>query len=259
MRRFLVDSPLGQIHGVEAGLVDAPPLILLHQTPRSVDEFAEVQPLLAERFRTIAFDTPGYGCSDPVAGEPSIADYAQAFAAALAHLGIERFFVLGHHTGAVIAVELAAAFPERVAGIALSGPVFLDAAMRTEIARHFKQWQIAPDGAHLLDKWQKLLSWCGDPELNQRLVVDLFRAGKASEQGHFAVANYEMERRWPLVSCPTLLVYGRHDPFADVAKSQRFRETNADCTAVVLDGGVFLPNQAPQALARAVFDWALSR
>ena len=51
------------------------PLILLHQTPRSVDEFAEVLPLLAKHHQTIAIDNPGYGCSDPVEGQPTVAEY----------------------------------------------------------------------------------------------------------------------------------------------------------------------------------------
>ena len=38
--------------------------------------------------------------------------------------------LVGHHTGAVIAVELAAAAPERAGSLVLSGPVYVDEAMR---------------------------------------------------------------------------------------------------------------------------------
>ena len=119
MKRFLCDTALGQVHGVSAGSSAETPLLLLHQTPRSIDEFAEVLPLLAAESRVIALDTPGYGCSDRVSGRPGVADYAAAVVQVLDHLGVDRVVVVGHHTGAVIAVELAAAFPDRIERVVL--------------------------------------------------------------------------------------------------------------------------------------------
>lgn len=46
------ESPFGQIHYVEAG--SGEPVLLLHQTPRSVDEYRDVVLLLGRSFRTIA-------------------------------------------------------------------------------------------------------------------------------------------------------------------------------------------------------------
>lgn len=45
VRYRYADTPLGQLHYAEAG--EGEPIVLLHQTPRSLDEFAELQPLLA--------------------------------------------------------------------------------------------------------------------------------------------------------------------------------------------------------------------
>ena len=78
MKRHLIDTTMGQVHCVTAGSGAGVPLVLLHQTPRSIDEFAEVIPLLARSRRVIAIDTPGYGASDPVPGQPTVADYANA-------------------------------------------------------------------------------------------------------------------------------------------------------------------------------------
>ncbi|MDQ1341649.1 MAG: hypothetical protein QG571_265, partial [Pseudomonadota bacterium] len=78
MKRVLCGSSMGQVHCIVAGEGAGAPLLLLHQTPRSVDEYSEVLPLLARERRVIALDTPGYGCSDRVPGQPSIADYAGA-------------------------------------------------------------------------------------------------------------------------------------------------------------------------------------
>lgn len=252
MRRRLCPSPLGIVHYLELGPAEAPAVVLLHQTPRSVDEFAEVVPLLARTHRVVAVDTPGYGCSDRPSVQPSVADYAAAIVAVLDDAKCERAWVAGHHTGGVIGVELAAAHPTRIAGLAFSGPVFVDGPTRAELARHFAQWRPAADGAHLVEKWRKFQGWTDSTALVQRMVTDVFRAGETSEFGHFAVAAYAMEARLPLVRCPGLLIYGRRDPFATRAQAAPLREALRGCREVELDGGVFLPNEVPEAWAEAV-------
>ncbi len=255
MSRFLCDTALGQVHGVTAGSAPGTPVLLLHQTPRSVDEFAEVMPLLAAERRVVALDTPGYGCSDRVPGRPSVADYACTAVQALDHLGIGRAVIVGHHTGAVIAVEMAAAFPERVERVVLSGPVYTDAAGRDELARFFKQWTIADDGSHLVEKWRKMHEWLPQPALVQRFVVDLFRAGTESEQGHFAVADYRMEDRLPLVRCPALLLYCSHDPFATPERAGPLRAAFRPCEEATVEGGVFAANENARGYAAAVLEY----
>lgn len=250
MTRSFCRTELGQAHYATAGPAAGPPLVLLHQTPRSIDEFAELIPLLAPTARVIAIDTPGYGCSDRVAGAPSIADYARAVLAVLDREGVQRAHVFGHHTGGVTAVELAAAAPERVASVALSGPIYLDESGRAALRPLFKQWHAQADGAHLIDKWQKMSGWTTrDPGFVQRLVLDVFRAGETSEQGHFAAAAYRMEDRLPLAHCPALLVYGTHDPFASPANAGTFAASFRPCRTVTVEAGIFLPNEAAEALA----------
>jgi pimeloyl-ACP methyl ester carboxylesterase len=246
---------MGQVHCVEAGVGDATPLLLLHQTPRSVDEFADVLPMLAAERRVIAMDTPGYGCSDRVPGRPDIADYAEAARDVLDAFGIDRVIVVGHHTGAVIAVEMAAAWPERIERVVLSGPVYTDAAGRAELRPLFKQWTVAADGSHLLDKWQKMAHWLPRPPLVQRFVVDLFRAGEESEQGHFAVAEYRMEERLPRVRCAALLIYGRDDPFASRERAAPLRAAFRPAREVTIGAGIFAANEAPGPFAQAVLDY----
>jgi pimeloyl-ACP methyl ester carboxylesterase len=258
MKRFFCDTRMGQVHGLAAGTGAGTPILLLHQTPRSVDEFAEVIPLLARERRVVALDTPGYGCSDRVPGRPSVADYAGAVVQALDALALERVIAVGHHTGAVIAVEMAAAFPQRVERVVLSGPVYTDAAGRAELARFFKQWEIAADGSHLLEKWRKMHEWLPRPDLVQRFVVDLFRAGTESEQGHDAVAEYLMEDRLPRVECPALLLYCSRDPFATPERAGPLRTAFKPVTETVVDGGVFAANENPEGYARAVLEYVRS-
>src|SRR3954465_13060576 len=115
-RRF-VTTPLGRIHAAMAGT--GFPVLLLHQTPRSWDEYRDVLPLLGGDFRAIAMDTLGFGDSDAAADEPSIEVWATAAFALLDALGVKEFAVVGHHTGAVVAAEMASAAPDRVRALVL--------------------------------------------------------------------------------------------------------------------------------------------
>jgi len=253
MRRHLFDSPLGQVHFIDSGDPAARPLLLMHQVPRSVDEFAEVIPLLDPYLRVIAMDLPGYGGSDRPGAQPDIGAYAGTAVALLDHLGLERAALGGHHTGAIVAVEAAAARPERVSHLVLSGPVYVDEAARQELGALFEQWHVRPDGSHLAEKWQRMAGWIGDPGLTQRCVLDLFRAGETSEWGHFAVAEYHMEDRLPAVKAPALVLSGTEDPFSQPEKNQVFTDILNDCRQTTIEGGgIFMLNQRPQEWSEAV-------
>ena len=85
-----------------------PPVVLLHESPRSSAAFIPMIEALAERFTVIAPDTPGYGGSDPLdLHRPQIADYADALKEVMDALGLERAALFGRHTGAAIAIEFA--------------------------------------------------------------------------------------------------------------------------------------------------------
>ena len=96
VRRY-IDGPSGQIHLAEAGR--GPSVLLLHQTPRSWDEFREVMIALEDCLHLIAMDLPGMGSSDQHPAGPSIENYAAAAAVVIERLQRGPIAVCGHHTG----------------------------------------------------------------------------------------------------------------------------------------------------------------
>src|SRR3954451_21904510 len=95
-RRF-VTTPLGRIHAAMAGT--GFPVLLLHQTPRSWDEYRDVLPLLGRNFRAVAMDTAGFGDSQPLPwADNSVERWAAAAFDLLDALQIGRAAVVGHHT-----------------------------------------------------------------------------------------------------------------------------------------------------------------
>lgn len=248
-------SPLGAVHFIDVGSSDGPPVVLLHQTPRSVDEFRDVIPLLATQHRVLAVDNPGYGCSEVPDHQPTVEEYADAIVTLLNHLGVSKAHLVGHHTGAVLAIDIAARHPRRVARLVLSGPPYMDQASRDSLREIAVQWRVRPDGSHMQEKWDKFMGWVDDPAIVHRVVTDILRAGETSEYGHWACADYRMEDTLPLVKGPALILVGRNDFFATNPKNAVFGETIPDAETRMLDGGVFLPAESPDAFATAVLDY----
>lgn len=253
LRRRFVDLASGPVHVARCG--QGPPVLLLHQTPRSWDEYRAVLPLLAAQgWHAIAPDTPGFGDSAPLAVPASIEAWAEAMIALADALGLERFAVAGHHTGAATAIELAAGWPDRVAAAVLSAPPLVDDAFRARRAAgpRIDHAQRRADGSHLLALWRSRQPWYppGDAELLERYVVDALRAGPGAAEGHAVVARYAMEARLPLLRCPALVI----DPLADPHAHPHARSLAAriaGCGVVEVDDGrVPLPDQLPERFAQ---------
>ncbi|MCX4583168.1 alpha/beta fold hydrolase [Streptomyces sp. NBC_01481] len=90
------------------------PVFLLHGTPGSRLGPAPRGMVLYQRgTQLIAYDRPGYGGSDRLAGR-SVADVAQDVRAIADELGLDRFAVVGRSGGAPHALACAALMPERI-------------------------------------------------------------------------------------------------------------------------------------------------
>jgi len=258
-RRF-VEVPAGTIHCAMAGA--GRPLLLLHQTPRSWDEFRDVLPLLGRNFRAIAIDTIGFGDSSrPPLGGDSIELWAEVALSLADALGIGRLSVVGHHTGAAIAIEMAAAYPDRIVAAVLSAPPLVDAEFR---ARHAGPPRVdnverRPDGSHLGELWRIRQPWypAGDIDLLERFVVDAVKAGPRAAEGHAVVARYVMETRLPLIRCPVLVIAPCADPHAYPAARPLAERIAGSRYAEVEGGRVPLPDQMPERFAELVTNFLL--
>ena len=79
-----------------------PLLFLLHQSPKSADEYRSLIEEWSNDFTIIAPDTPGYGDSDPLnADKVSIEEIAQATIELADALEVDQFGLYGFHTGAI--------------------------------------------------------------------------------------------------------------------------------------------------------------
>jgi pimeloyl-ACP methyl ester carboxylesterase len=91
-------------------------------------------------FDCYAPNMPGFGHSDdPSEKLPSIAWYANLYAALFQTLGLAKTGVhmVGHHSGAVISIEMANLYPSLVSRVCMIGPAIMSASERAELRKSF--------------------------------------------------------------------------------------------------------------------------
>ncbi|MGY6655520.1 alpha/beta fold hydrolase [Amycolatopsis sp. TRM77291] len=261
MRYGYADTPLGQLHYAEAG--EGEPIILLHQTPRSLDEFVELAPLLAPSHRVIAMDMYGFGMSaKPDPTEPqTIEMYATGLLALVDALKLDSFAVLGHHTGSFVASEVASHAPERVTAAVLSAGEYMDATARAaESEPPVDTATTQEDGSHLVHFWQdRYPSYpVGRPDILNRFIRDALAPGLDPKAGHLACSRYLMEERVALVTCPVLIIAPTDDPVS-YPHTERLRNGYPNAkhvqVAEIVGGRVPLMEERAEDVAQVVLEF----
>lgn len=272
MRRAYIDTGFGQLHyrsnslsssnsrsnsrGKDSG--DGLPLLLLHQSPSDSRMYEALAGCLGDACWVIAPDNPGFGLSDPLPGGFSVEGCASAIEQLLDDLHIEQRHLFGHHTGASIAVQLAAACPGRVSRLALSGPPLLTATLKAALPGLAAPFLEQGDGGHLLSMWQRMSAKESDapPQLVLREVISAFSAGASYQQAYCAVTEQDFEAQLRGLDIPVLVFSGT----ADVLYSQL--EPGYQCLqqgqkAEIEGAGGYVCDRQPEQVAQLLREFLL--
>jgi pimeloyl-ACP methyl ester carboxylesterase len=104
----------------EAGPADAPVLLLLHGFPSSSHMFRNLIPLLADKFRLIAPDLPGFGQSDMPSRDAfayTFANLADVIGKFTEAIGLKKFAMYIFDYGSPVGLRMALKNPERISAI----------------------------------------------------------------------------------------------------------------------------------------------
>jgi pimeloyl-ACP methyl ester carboxylesterase len=246
----------------EAGPVDAPTLLLLHGFPSAGHMFRELIPALADRFRVVAPDLPGFGQSDMPSRDKftyTFAKLAEVIERFTEVIGLARFAIYAFDYGAPTGFRLAVRHPERISAIiSQNGNAYEEGlsegwnpiraywmeaseanrkALRAFLSPETTVWQythgvsnttlVSPDGFSLDNFY---LARPGADEIQ----LDLFGDYKSN------VAMYpEFQAYFRKHKPPLLAVWGKHDPFFLPAGAEAFKRDIPDAQVRFLDTGHF--------------------
>lgn len=223
-RHFLTIPGSGRrVHYRRAG--SGPLLLMVHQSPRSSAEYERLMSEWSAHFTCVAPDTPGFGQSDPLPGEPEIADFAAALDEFVMALGATRCAAYGFHSGGIILVNALQRFPERFSCLAIGGyAVWTAAEMRVFGEHYLPPFRPQPYGEHLTWLWNRMLeqSWYfpwfdvrdaarlpgahADIAKVHAAVMEMLDAGDAYRAGYGAVLRAPREIPPPGSRTPPVLI-----------------------------------------------------
>jgi pimeloyl-ACP methyl ester carboxylesterase len=272
-RRIPVDGL--EIFYREAGRPNAPVIVLLHGFPTASHMFRDLMPLLADRFRLVAPDLPGFGQSAmPTDGRYryTFENLALTTARFTEALGLERFAIYVFDYGAPVGLRMALLHPERITAIiSQNGNAYeeglsagwdslkhywkhptaeyresLRVALTPEATRHQYTAGVAdtalvsPDGSTLDDFY---LARPGAHEVQLSLFTDY---------GTNVALYPKFQEYFRSHKPPLLAVWGKNDPYFLPAGARAFLRDLPDADLRLLDTGHFALETHCDEIAKAI-------
>lgn len=263
----------------EAGPKDAPVVLLLHGFPTSSHMFRDLIPYLADRFRVIAPDLPGYGQSSA----PDHAEFSYTFDNAAAHvqrlltrLGITRYAVNVFDYGAPTAWRLALADPDAITALVVQNGNAYDEGLDNDFWVPIKRYWAEPSPENR-DALRPLLTvdttrfqytdgmanlarispdnWVADQALmdrpgNDEIQLDYF-LDYGTNPGLYPAVQDWLRAKQP----PTLVVWGSNDIIFPEAGAHPYKRDLKDIEFHVFDSGHFLLEDRPDEVFPLIHDF----
>ena len=283
---YSIAIPLTTVHRVQAdgisvfyrsaGDANAPVILLLHGFPASSFMFRELIPRLADRYRVIAPDLPGFGFT----GVPEERKYVYSFDALTATieaftdaLDLKRYAIYAFDYGAPTGFRLAMHRPERVTAIVSQngnayeeglgdawGPIRTywsqptaqnrDVLRQNILTLETTRWQythgVANPDAVAPESYTLDVALMERPE-NKEIQLDLFLDYAINVKLYPKFQEYFRKLRPPL-----LAIWGKNDPFFIPAGAEAFRKDIPDAHVRFLDTGHFAIETHPVEIADAI-------
>ncbi|HTI74382.1 MAG TPA: alpha/beta hydrolase [Mycobacterium sp.] len=266
----------------EAGLDDAPAVLLLHGFPSSSRMWQPLIDRLADRYRLIAPDYPGFGHSDAPPADSfgytfdHLTDYVERFTDAIA---LDRYSLVVQDYGGPVGMRLAVRRPDRLNALIVQnavchedglGPLWeTRRAFWSDRARHeqaLRENFFSPTATRQRhvgnsphpdrydpDLWTDELAFLNRPGQHD-IQTDLFYDYRTN------VESYPAWQRWLRETQPPLLVvWGRYDPSFEAQEAEAYRRDVPDAEVHVIDAGHFALDEAPDLVAQLTRDFLDSR
>jgi pimeloyl-ACP methyl ester carboxylesterase len=226
-------------------------IVFLHKSASSSSSYKQLMLHYAcHGYSSYALDMPGFGGSfDPTPEQAEDIEqtgtewFAAIFMTALDRLGVtkQRFHIIGHHSGASLATQIAASHPDLVQSICQIGATTIGHDERQRMRKIFLVPFNEPviDGTHLQKTWDYLgtMGIGSDLVLRQRETIDHVRAWRGRMLIYGAVWNQDAETLFTQVQCPILVLCAKDDVLWE--HMDNVEKLRADAQTAIIDGANF--------------------
>ena len=257
LRRGYTRTRFGLVHWWMTGR--GPFLTLLHQASQSADEYSLIAPFLSDSYRVLAIDMPGHGRSDNPSHELSVEEFIEATFAVMDDLGIDRTHVVGHHSGASLAIGIAAEQPERLDKMVLSG-VGIRTEERTQAFFNTpltRDLPIDTDGDFLSKTWdvyRRMSAPETPPEVSFLPFLVALQARIRTYDAHYAIMRWDRQSYVDRVDRSALFLEGEFDSF--VYRQEDMMKHLPGSSRKFIEGcGAFMFYEKPEAIAEVLLEY----
>jgi pimeloyl-ACP methyl ester carboxylesterase len=213
-------------------------------------------------YRAVAWDAPGYGDS-PGIDPYTMGGLARALGVLIDALAAPRVVLLGHSMGGLLAQEAAVAFPERIAGLALSATSPAFGRPGGEWQRSFLRERLGPldAGKTMAELAPALVSRMIGPDADPagvRCAIEVMSRvpGATYRKALAAIVGFDRRSALGAIAVPVLAVAAEHDATAPPAVMEKMAGKIPGAEYVLLAGCGHLANlERPRAFDTAVLGW----
>jgi pimeloyl-ACP methyl ester carboxylesterase len=237
---------------------DGAPLLFLHGGGGLPEWPAWLSPL-AERYRVIAPQHPGFGASTGLEHLDTVQDLTIYYLDFLDALDVERACVVGLSFGGMLAAELAALAPQRVRKLVLVGAIGLwsDAAPMPDF---FAMTADEIEQAAWRDvELARRRGWLVEPQTDEEkraAMLERARSSAATAKFIWPIPDRGLRKRIHRVAMPTLIVWGASDRLVPPVYAELFHQAIAGSRVVMIEEAGHAPQvEQPGAFTAAVLDF----
>jgi len=250
MNRLSTTIEEGKISYLNQG--QGQPLLLLHSLGVSSESWTKVIEPLAETWSVYALDMMGHGDSDKPPRNFLIKDYARNVIRFADSLNLGQVILCGNSVGALVALEAAVSYPERVKALTLVGCPAWDSWERMDRLM-LSGLNYDPEGNPILATAEQLaMSYTQvTPELIDWVNEQRAKAGLWMKKTMIAIGLYDVMPKLRLVKCPTLVVFGSEDMLR-ACEETLLKEISGATYALVPNAGHLPQLDNPQDFIREV-------
>jgi 3-oxoadipate enol-lactonase len=225
----------------EKGGGERTPIVFLHGVGSDKSVWRPQLEYFGKDRRSVAFDYPGYGESDPAPKGTTRDDYASAIISGMHELGIDRAHVCGLSLGGVIAIAMENADPKRCASLILSDTF----AVHPDGQAIYERGVAGSDNLRGMAEARidLLLGQPADPLVRSEVVDTMARIDPAAYRiGLEAVWLADQRQRAAKIRLPTLVICGTEDKVTPPALAKELAALIPDARLHLISGAGHIGN-----------------
>ncbi len=210
-------------------------VLILHGWGSNIGVHSAMIDLLAQKYRVIAPDLPGFGESEEPDEPWSVDNYVDFILEFIKDFNVSKLTLLGHSFGGRVIIKLCA----RELPFSVEKVILVDAAgvkPQASSEQKFKQ------AVYRKTKWvfstalvKKVCPNLLDDLRKKNGSADYNAASETMKKTLVNVVNEDLTELMPCVTCPALLIWGRNDTATPLSDGQTMEKLMPESALVVLE------------------------